>query len=128
MKTILKEIDLRAHAGWHERKDRRLDRASVHSRVEDDEEMVAVTGCGRDRSRALRETARPRERERAEERETVRAEVTELDMQVSICAPETTQTQDWLRRGGDRRGNGHLNHSWITRVTKVTWITVKGVL
>ena len=102
--SVLKEIDLRAHAGWHERKDRRLDRASVHSRVEDDEEMVAVTGCGRDRSRALRETARPRERERAEERETVRAEVTELDMQVSICAPETTQTVDCLRRGGDSGG------------------------
>ena len=124
--SVLKEIDLRAHAGWHERKDRRLDRASVHSRVEDDEEMLAVRGqpgtvrgqppsphqgmtvpgpfCpGRDRT-AVSATARPRERERAEERETVRAEVTELDMQVSICAPETTQTVDCLRRGGDSGG------------------------
>ena len=100
--SVLKEIDLRAHAGWHERKDRRLDRASVHSRVEDDEEMVAVPG--RDRTRAVSATARPRERERAEERETVRAEVTELDMQVSICAPETTQTLGCLRRGGDSGG------------------------
>ena len=85
--SVCEEIDLRAHAGWHERKDRRLDRASVHSRVEDDDEMWAVLGCGRDRTRGA-----------------VRAEVTELDMQVSICAPETTQTLDCLRRGGDSGG------------------------